>query len=913
MTSRQSNEAEEYFRASLLSLGNLLGLVDVSWRGLADQVGVASSTLEGWLRRGLVPDEVDGVKKVVAVLLAAARHSKEPRTADFVARLDHVDWSAAHHAVQAARGEGRSRSARAGRAQRAQGVPVDTPTPDREVHVWTADQLGVHAAVAGERRGGGEEFVLPAYVPRAHDEQVRDWLRKLVEGGGTQLLVLRGGSCTGKTRTAFEAVREVMPDWRLVYPKTAQAVVERLSGVPLAAGTVLWLDDLHRLLAESAGERAAGLLRELLDQPGPVAAVATIWPDKYKTLVSTPLEGQADRYSQARSLLARGSTLVVPEAFTGEAWEEFVRRSAADASLCAVAASAGEDGSVAQLLAAGPELMEHWQQAPQIYGKAVISAAIDARRLGTRAPLPEVFLQHAATGYLTPRERAEADPSSWFRDALDYACRPIKQVTSALQPVPHPTGMGRLPGVVDLADYLEQHAGDLRWDHAPPAAFWDAAHQHLDAGQDLDRLAMQAFSRGRFRISRTLYLRAHEQGSADAVEGLCFTYTETGRILTAEGREELVALARDADDRGYGLWYLGSTLASIGSDERNKEICVLAADLLADSFSAGHVDAAFSLAELWESSGLHEEASRLVTYARENDERPADARAATLPLAVEIRAVLSKTSGGPEQESGVIKRASRREVTALARHLGEDSSLLPLGWQARLPGLGYAGVTEMLLRSLIDIGSTSAPFDLERFLEKAGRNDEAAAVLPAAAHNGNDRAVVELVSRWSAQKPDEAQELIEHCRRTGRASAAVAALRPLLTRPQPSVRRLAEECLGRLVQDGSVAAQMTQALWRLEQWNQAGDEALKEVPPDILDLLHSASAHRTEARRLLGQHASITGDEVRAEEFFRGAIDGGDYTVVHDLAQLLHPHSPIEEAKLARCGLEADGTPSMPW
>ncbi|WP_406066198.1 hypothetical protein OG462_41650 [Streptomyces sp. NBC_01077] len=759
MTSRQSNEAEEYFRASLLSLGNLLGLVDVSWRGLADQVGVASSTLKGWLRRGLVPDEVDGVKKVAAVLLAAARSSKEPRAADFVARLDHVDWSAAHRAVQAARGEGCSRSARAGRAQRAQGVPVHTPTPDREVHVWTADQLGVHAAVAGERRGGGEEFVLPAYVPRAHDEQVRDWLRKLVEGGGTQLLVLRGGSCTGKTRTAFEAVREVMPDWRLVYPKTAQAVVELLSGVPLPAGTVLWLDDLHRLLAESAGEQAAGLLRELLDQPGPVAAVATIWPDKYKTLVSTPLEGQADRYGQARSLLARGSMVVVPEAFTGEAWEEFVRRSAADASLCAVAASAGEGGSVAQLLAAGPELMEHWQQAPQIYGKAVISAAIDARRLGTRAPLPEVFLQHAATGYLTPRERAEVDPSSWFRDALDYACRPIKQVTSALQPVPHPTGMGPLPGVVDLADYLEQHAGALRWDHVPPAAFWDAAHQHLDTGQDINRLAMQAFSRGRFRISRTLYLRAHERGSADAVEGLCFTYTETGRILTADGREELVGLAHDADGRGYSLWYLGSTLASIGSDESDEEVCALAAELLAESFDAGHVDAAFSLAELWEDSGHHEDAARLVAYARQRDEHPA-AEAAVVPaLAARIKSVLSGVGSAPDQDQSVLGHASHREVTALAHRLRVDPSLLPLGWQARLAGLGYTKVTEMLLRALLDVGATTAPFDLERFLESEGRDSEAAAVLLSAARDGNDRAVVELVSRWSATKPNEVRTL----------------------------------------------------------------------------------------------------------------------------------------------------------
>ncbi|MFB4427083.1 hypothetical protein C5F59_039195 [Streptomyces sp. QL37] len=911
MPSRRDSEAEEYFRTLLLSLGNLRGLVGVSWRDLAGQVGVARTTVEAWLQRGTVPDEIDGVKKVATVLLTASRHATGPLTAEFVARLDHVDWSAAHRAVQAARGEGRSRSARAGRAQR--GVLVQTPVPDREVATWTASQLNVHAAVAGETCGGGGEFVLPAYVQRAHDEQVRDWLRQLVEIGGAQLLVLRGGSCTGKTRSAFEAVREVMPGWRLVYPKTAQALVELLSGVPVAAGTVLWLDDLHRLLAESAGEQAAGLLRELLDQPGPVAAVATIWPDNYKALISTPLEGQADRHSQARSLLARGSMVIIPQTFTGEAWEEFVRRSSADASLSAVAASAGEDGGVTQLLAAGPELMEHWQHAPQVYGKAVISAAIDARRLGVRAPLLKVFLQHAATGYLTPDERADADPSSWFRDALDYACRPVKQVTSALRPVPHPTGMGPMPGVVDLADYLEQHAGALRWDYVPPATFWEAAHQHLDRSEDLDRLAMQAFSRGRFRISRALCLRAHELGSADAVEGLCFTYTETGRILTIEGREELVTLARDVDDRGYSLWYLGSTLASIGSDERSREICTLAEGLLADSFSAGHRDAAFSLAELWESSGLYEDAARLVAYARREVERPAAEMAAAPALAVEIKSVLAGAISGPGQESSVLRKTSRREVFALAHRLRDEPSLLPLGWQARLPELGYAEVTEMLLRALLDIGATSAPFDLERFLESEGRDSEAAVVLLAAAHNGNDRAVIELVSRWSTKKPDKAQELIEHCRRTGRAPAAVAALRPLLTRPQPVVRRLAEECLSRLAQDGSAAAQMAKALGLLEQWDQTGNRAAAEVPPDVLDLLHSASAHRSEARRLLGQHASITGDEVKAEHFFRGAIDGGDYTVVHDLAQLLHPHSPTEETGLARCGLEADGTPSARW
>ncbi|WP_405504670.1 hypothetical protein [Streptomyces anulatus] len=362
-----------------------------------------------------------------------------------------------------------------------------------------------------------------------------------------------------------------------------------------------------------------------------------------------------------------------------------------------------------------------------------------------------------------------------------------------------------------------------------------------------------------------------------------------------------------------GLWYLASTLASISSDESNDGLCALAAELLAESFDAGQVDAAFSLAELWENFGHHEDAARLVAYAHQRDEHPAAEAVAAPALAVKIKSVLSEAGDAPDQDRSVLGPASHREVTALARRLRADPSLLPLGWQAPLPEQGYPKVTEMLLRALLDIGATSAPFDLERFLKSEGRDTEAAAVLLSAARDGNDRAVIELVSRWSTTKPEEARALIGHCRATGRAQAAVTALRPLLTRPQPAVRRLAEECLARLVQDGSAAAQMVQALWQLEQWEQAGRRPAEEVPQDVLDLLHSASIHRTEARRLLGQHASIAGDEARAEMFFRGAIDGGDYTVVHDLAQLLHPHSLFEEEQLTRCGLEADGAPSTPW
>ncbi|WP_369244351.1 hypothetical protein [Streptomyces sp. R41] len=52
---------------------------------------------------------------------------------------------------------------------------------------------------------------------------------------------------------------------------------------------------------------------------------------------------------------------------------------------------------------------------------------------------------------------------------------------------------------------------------------------------------------------------------------------------------------------------------------------------------------------------------------------------------------------------------------------------------------------------------------------------------------------------------------------------------------------------------------------------------------------------------------------MQAEHFFRGAIDGGDYTVLADLARLRHPHTPDEQTQLMRYGLEADGTTSPAW
>ncbi|MDI9888593.1 hypothetical protein QMZ92_30575 [Streptomyces sp. HNM0645] len=89
----------------------------------------------------------------------------------------------------------------------------------RRAATWTAQRLGVHAAVSGRPAHLEDDpFVLPTYVMREHDTRVRGYLTEAVDGGESVLVVVRGESCTGKTRTMFEAVQATVPDFDLFFP-----------------------------------------------------------------------------------------------------------------------------------------------------------------------------------------------------------------------------------------------------------------------------------------------------------------------------------------------------------------------------------------------------------------------------------------------------------------------------------------------------------------------------------------------------------------------------------------------------------------------------------------------------------------------------------------------------------------------
>ncbi|WP_093804190.1 hypothetical protein [Streptomyces sp. Wb2n-11] len=90
---------------------------------------------------------------------------------------------------------------------------------------WTAARLGVHPSIfgVGSHTHG---FVLPAYLERSHDQPLRAALRTAAKGTEAVLVVVRGSSCTGKTRAAYEAVQHVggLAEWDRVFPVRHQAL-----------------------------------------------------------------------------------------------------------------------------------------------------------------------------------------------------------------------------------------------------------------------------------------------------------------------------------------------------------------------------------------------------------------------------------------------------------------------------------------------------------------------------------------------------------------------------------------------------------------------------------------------------------------------------------------------------------------
>jgi hypothetical protein len=611
----------------------------------------------------------------------------------------------------------------------------------------------VHAAISVP---GVPDEALPEYVPRdtdAAESGVRAKVTAVAKQGGFVLLV--GGSSVGKTRCAVEAVMAVLPDWWLVHP-AGPAEVAALAAAP-PPRTVVWLDELQDYLDGEHG-LTGGVVRALLGAPHPAVIIGTMWPDFYTAYTTVPASGGADPQAREREVLDLAVVVRISAAFS-PAEQDRARDAATRDPQLRVALEAAGYG-LTQTLAAAPQLIARWADAQTAspYAWAVLTAALDAARLGARAPLSPELLRAAAPGYCTSQQQAEA-PKKWFKKALAYATEKLHGAAAALSPAG--TGMGRMGQVAGYtaADYLIQHASQERRDERVPAGTWDAVLSHIRDPGDTARLADSASNRLLYRYAIPLYRHAADAGHGLAASELAKLLAkrgdldglraraDTGDEYAASELAKLLAKRGDLDglralaDSGHGMaaLQLAALLSDRGDLGEAKQILRARAD-------AGDVTAAILLAERGDLGEVEQ-----IPRAR------ADAGDQTAAILLAERGDLGEAEHIPRARAdgryaawlaarrlaelgdldGLRARADAGEGFAalrLAKLLAERGDLD--GLRARADAGDEYAASELAkllakrgdldgLRALVDVGNEVAGVRLADLLEKLGRGEEA--------------------------------------------------------------------------------------------------------------------------------------------------------------------------------------------
>ena len=572
---------------------------------------------------------------------------------------------------------------------------VDEPRyPAGAVRVAAARprQLGVHAAVHAE----GSEGDLPAYVPRDIDKA----LRAALEAGAKQgcFLLLVGGSSVGKTRTAYEIITQVVPDWWLVQPASADEFRE-LADSPTPR-TVVWLDEFHDYLSGDRGITAP-MLRSLLHADEAVIVIGTLWPERYHALTRLPSSRGDDTFRIEREVIELAEIVDVgPELSPGE--RRRAQRAARDDRRIRTALKSKDYGMI-QVLAAAPDLVRRWEAAPDPCWKAVITAAVDAYRLGAGSPVGVGFLREAVPGYLTSTEASRV-PADWLPDALSYATQLMHGATAALEPVG--AEIGKVVGYRP-ADYLIQYGTRARYTCLPPESAW-AAYAANFQGEDLLAMGWAAETHHLLRHAEALYRVALVAGKPEARYQLASLWQDLRRWGDAEEmwREDLAA-GNEIEAR-FELTYLLEQQGRVAEAEQ----------LWRQGIAAGEPGARHRLALLLRNSGRLGEAEQV------------------------WRVELSDSCGRGNhswlvsllREQGRVDEplAVRQEEAAT----GEPEALRSLGML--LQDLGQLDAAEQVWRDAVAADRTAYPW-LAHFLETLGRVEESEQVCrDAIANDGRD-------------------------------------------------------------------------------------------------------------------------------------------------------------------------------
>jgi TPR repeat protein len=291
------------------------------------------------------------------------------------------------------------------------------------------------------------------YVPRDGDQQLDTALQ--MAGQGRRMLLLAGGSASGKSRSAAEGTRRLFGGRQLLCPRSS-ALARLREAVAEPEASVVWLDDVERFQSSAFRD-----ILEWLLNSGTVV-VATIRRSELEAIL--PHDDLRHPLGDVLTDKTVVQTIDWPVMWTDSERARVSHHIANPALLDWV--SAGKPPTT--WIVAGPaledklRLAEHDDERPVRY--ALVRTVLDWYRAGAIEPVPAAV----AAGLLS------AAPAE-VHDALEWACAPVLGVGRGAQSLLTRTASAE--GLL-VHDYIRD--ADARTGTRPvPDTIWSAALEHV--------------------------------------------------------------------------------------------------------------------------------------------------------------------------------------------------------------------------------------------------------------------------------------------------------------------------------------------------------------------------------------------------------------------------------------------------